>query len=378
MHNEDKIFKIIHIMILGLAVIICFYALYMLGDSNIDITILIVCILLTGTVRHILNKTGHGGIIRFILPYPELVMISILAGQNSFALSLIVLIVWDVAVDYEAGYTTVFGIFSYISYMFIYMKLSQSPSILNTVILLVIAAIQFLLFAGFAVFMKKYRIAADQLSKASSELMARNIVDRENSLIMERNRISGQIHDTVGHRLTTALIQAEAVELLIQKRPDEALQKLEIVKEELKGSLQDIRKAVNFINRDDEYEDFSLAVRNLIIKVKEAGLVDVIFEIDDISSCKLLIKKFFYHVILEAVTNAIKHGRCKRISIKLINKGNFMELSCFNDGLIPEEITDGYGFERIKDKTAGFKGNFMLKKNKEGWFGIVVNIPVET
>lgn len=63
----------------------------------------------------------------------------------------------------------------------------------------------------------KLRIFGEELKKANRNLEKYATTIEELTLLKERNRISREIHDSVGHALSTALIQLNAMEQLALK-----------------------------------------------------------------------------------------------------------------------------------------------------------------
>ncbi|WP_297639832.1 histidine kinase dimerization/phosphoacceptor domain-containing protein, partial [uncultured Clostridium sp.] len=63
----------------------------------------------------------------------------------------------------------------------------------------------------------KLRVSEEKLLLANKELEGYALSIEELTLLKERNRISREIHDSVGHSLSTAMIQLNAMEALLKK-----------------------------------------------------------------------------------------------------------------------------------------------------------------
>ncbi len=66
----------------------------------------------------------------------------------------------------------------------------------------------------------KLRISEDNLIKANRDLEIYADSIKELTTLRERNRISREIHDSVGHSLSTIIIQLGAIEKKLQKKMD--------------------------------------------------------------------------------------------------------------------------------------------------------------
>ncbi|WP_243113290.1 histidine kinase [Romboutsia sp. Marseille-P6047] len=64
------------------------------------------------------------------------------------------------------------------------------------------------------------RISEDKLKKANSDLEIYIDSLEELTILKERNRISREIHDSVGHALSTTIIQLSAIEKLVSYDKD--------------------------------------------------------------------------------------------------------------------------------------------------------------
>jgi signal transduction histidine kinase len=104
----------------------------------------------------------------------------------------------------------------------------------------------FLVFAAFYM-LKKQLLANKRLEAAIATLKEQSLRLEEMGAISERNRITGEIHDTVGHTLTSAIISIEAGEMLLSKDTEKALLKFALAKEQVKRGLSDIRNSVKTI-----------------------------------------------------------------------------------------------------------------------------------
>ena len=70
----------------------------------------------------------------------------------------------------------------------------------------------------------------------------------EMTLLKERNRIAGDIHNTVVHQLTTALVQVEAARMLMDKDPEGLMKRLDVIKDQVRTGLSELRRSVHTIN----------------------------------------------------------------------------------------------------------------------------------
>lgn len=376
--NEEKIIKLIHLVMLLLFLLLSAYTLILNTDNRLLMGICFAIYLALSIFRHLVLSNMKVNVLHFAFPFLELAALYVANTLDSSGaiLPMFILIIWDVVLDYEKIYGISFSIVGYICYMIKYLRLSSDLPLGTVVFVFIIAALQFSLFIGFAFLTKLYNSQSRDLENTTAELHARMLSTEQMTLLNERNRIAGEIHNTVGHQLTTALVQIEAAQMLMDRNPEDASKRLRIIKSQVKDGLNELRKSIHAINADEDYKNFNQAVNRLIQQVKSHTSLSVNYESDNIEHISLNHKKILYHILLESITNAIRHGHCKRIIIKVTEVEENVFLTCYNDGLVPKELKFGYGLTQINEKIDALRGSFKMKVNEDGWFGLNVKLPL--
>lgn len=375
--TEEKIFKRIHLMMAVLFVLLLAYIvtpnpeqrLILLGGFGLYFVLAV--------FRHFyLSRLGNN-LWQWVFPYLEgaVVYYFTFIDSGNAGLSIFILVAWDIALDYKYSYGVVYSIVMYLAYMSIYVAGLPHPSLGSIILVVAIAAVQFILYIGIAFLAKGYSLQSKKLRQTTAELHAKMISMEEMTVLKERNRIALEIHNTVGHQLTTALVQIEAAQMLMEKDPEESKRRLGIIKEQVRTGLKEIRQAIHAIKAENEYNDFADTVHRLLEQVRDTK-ISVECSLDDIEEGKLFLKKTLYHVILESITNAIKHGQCRKIKVFLTKEAGLITLSCFNDGVIPQNIQYGYGLTQMKEQLKTLGGSLTMRVGEDGWFGLVAEVPI--
>lgn len=377
MENNNKIFKYIHIIMAIIAIFI-FYFIYVNNNEKLFILIWFAIAMIFTILRHYYLKKGNNKIIKGILPYFEIIILLIILylESSSTTIALFIILSMDIALDYGYKYSIIFTISSYLIYMAEYIRHVAQVSTFAKLLLLIIAAMQFTLFTAVANLAKIYALQSNQLKATTAELKTKMISLEQLTLLKERNRIAEEIHNTVGHQLTTALVQIEATQILMDKDLDEAKRRLLIIKEQVRDGLNELRRSIHAINATEEYKDLPASIRALIGQVKNHADVDISLDIEDVEGISIQLKKTIYHIVLESITNGIRHGQCRKIYIKLSREVDRVNIQSFNDGILPKDLKYGYGLSQIKENLKSIGGTLLLKINDDGWFGLIVNIPI--
>ena len=101
----------------------------------------------------------------------------------------------------------------------------------------------------------KLRVSEEKLIEANQELEVYVQSIEEITLLKERNRISREIHDSVGHALSTAMIQLSAMEAIGKKEESSLGEMAGNLREFINESFQDVKKAVKEL-KPDEYDNY--------------------------------------------------------------------------------------------------------------------------
>lgn len=220
------------------------------------------------------------------------------------------------------------------------------------------------------------RKSEDELIKANEELVAYADSIKELSVLKERNRISREIHDSVGHSLSTIIIQLGAIEKIAKEDGETASQLAANLREFAKNGLEEIRKALRELKPKEikEYETI-LALENLIKDFSKLTGIDVKltftkskWNLDEKSSLVL------YKAVQEFLSNSARHGKATKINIYIYFSEDELIVTMKDNGIGTDEIKPGLGLtsptERIKE--IGGSLSYESKKNNGFFMRIVL------
>lgn len=166
----------------------------------------------------------------------------------------------------------------------------------------------------------------------------------------ERDRIGRDLHDGIIQSLYAVGLSLEDVPELMTEAPDEASGRIDAAIESINLSIRDIR---NFIyGLRPEALDGSQVVAGLAAMAEElrhGGLTDVLVDLDPAADPGLSPEAGaeLLHLVREALSNAVRHARARRIGI---------DLRATADGSILEISDDGNGFDPTGTPAAGHHG----------------------
>ncbi len=239
---------------------------------------------------------------------------------------------------------------------------------------------------------EKRRITASSVSelhekRLNEKLKLQNYMAEKNARLLERENISRNIHNSVGHSITAAIITLDAADMLYDVKPDEARKKMNDANSRIRGSLESIRQAVRVLDEDNA-ELTSGDLKSELDMVINEFVMDTSISINrDFSTVSDEIKiphdhaVFFTGVLQEMLTNGVKHGGADWFLVILLGDTAHIRLeisdngkSDFSEENSEERIKAGFGIKKIISyvKKCGGKTGF---ENDNG-FKSVVELPL--
>ena len=172
---------------------------------------------------------------------------------------------------------------------------------------------------------------AAELVAAVAELERGHEVEVGLAVAEQRNRLAGELHDTVAHAMTVICLQASAGQ--VRPGPGTLDAVLDAVLDAARGSLHELRNGLGNLAEDGE-----LGVAGLSAQARRAGLrpqVRVTGRLDDLPSAT---RSMAARVVREALTNAGRYAPGSSVRID-VAAGDVLRLSVLDEG--PEAPPDG-------------------------------------
>lgn len=192
------------------------------------------------------------------------------------------------------------------------------------------------------------------LLRSNSELRAARAVMATQSKAEERLRIAGDLHDSIGHRLTALQLQ---LEVLNHEIPEGNRPQLLSCKALAKDLLEEVRTIVRSMSRT-QGNDLREAITEL-----EALTPGVTLETSsDLPDFGAALSHQLVFCIQEAVNNAIRHGGAQRIDVRW--ETPCLLISDNGRGLSKRGGEPGFGLNNINKRLAPFGGRASLDGEK--------------
>ncbi len=226
----------------------------------------------------------------------------------------------------------------------------------------------------------KSQTLLQELREAHEKLQAYAAQAEELAVAEERNRLAREMHDTLGHRLTVAIVQLEGAGRLVDEEPKRAQEMVATVKEQMRAALSELRSAVATL-REPLQADLSL--KSALKALGENFQAATETEVQMAFAHKLPdfpneYRVAIYRAAQEALTNVQRHAQASRVRMTLTIEEGEINLTLRDNGVgLPENADKlGFGLRGIQERAAQLGGRMRLEPNPEGGAQICVCLPL--
>ncbi len=211
----------------------------------------------------------------------------------------------------------------------------------------------------FEVLLRENKAARDELKEDTIYLRKYNEqlkIDREKNIhiaiLTERNRIARELHDSIGHSISSSILQVEALKIVADENIKESLS---LLQNTLKNGMNDIRNSIHNLYNESldlksKIEDLSDEISNMDIKL--------IYKMEDDLPYDL--KFDILSVVKEAITNCVKHSNATELRITLLSQPKFHSIVIKDNGSKIDDINilskKGIGLLSMKEIASKYKG----------------------
>ena len=224
--------------------------------------------------------------------------------------------------------------------------------------------------------MYELKLRSKQLENAYQKLKDNSEELEELTIVKERNRIAREIHDTVGHTLTTVLLEMEAGERLIPVNREEAIEKLRLAKSQVRNGLQDIRESVKTLQSGKELMEFLPSLILLIEETKKHGGIFIKYDIKELPKLTHSQEKAIYRALQEGLTNGIRHGKSTAFVFVLEYVNGSIRFMLHDNGTGTDSLVKGFGLGAMEERVKEAGGIIKTQTAPGEGFRISITIPV--
>lgn len=230
--------------------------------------------------------------------------------------------------------------------------------------------------------------------KLNHELVMKNYLTEKNARLEERESISRNIHNSVGHSITAAIMTLDAADMLFETAPVKAREKMNAANERIRKSLNSIRHAVRVLDSESEFismVDFIGELTAVIDSFVMDTAIQIRIDFSDSVHEQLIPHEhteFLTGAVQELLTNGVRHGKANMFTVGLKTDSRHIKLIVLDNGRsdfspqnAQKKIRNGFGLKKlisyaekcggsaIFENENGFQSAITLPLYKEGEYG---------
>jgi signal transduction histidine kinase len=187
---------------------------------------------------------------------------------------------------------------------------------------------------------------------------------------LERQHVSRELHDVLGHHLTALSLQLEVAKHLVEGRAAEPVLRAQ---ELAKGALTEVRQVASSL-RDPRPLDVSDALTKLIGAVP--GL-EVHLDLDGARTIEApRVALAVVRCVQEAVTNAARHSGAKNLWLAIDMADGAITVTARDDGRGASTIEGGNGLTGLRERMSELGGELAFETSPGHGFMLSARIPL--
>ncbi|MFP4276670.1 MAG: sensor histidine kinase [Wenzhouxiangella sp.] len=217
---------------------------------------------------------------------------------------------------------------------------------------------------------RRAEFAVEELREVNANLMATRSLLSETARDQERLRLSRELHDVAGHKLTA--IKLNLHHLARQPGLTESRELGQATR--LAGELlEDLRAVVRQLRQNDGI-DLGQGIRQLTAPLPTPQVqlnLDPDLRVPRAEQAETLLR-----VIQEGLTNAARHGRARHAWLDLGREGDQLLLRLDDDGCLDWPLIPGNGLSFMRERLVELGGDLDLAPSGRGGLSLTARLPL--
>jgi len=192
----------------------------------------------------------------------------------------------------------------------------------------------------------------------------------------ERQRVERDLHDGAQQQLVTLLLSLQTTRTEAMRHSDPQTARL------VDANIAELKMAL------DELRELARGIHPTILT--QAGLVAAIRSltercpipvevIGDLGDGRLAppLETALYFVVAEAITNAVKHSKGRRMCVSLGRRAGLAAIDISDDGVGGVDLSMGSGLRGLTDRVAAVGGRLVVNSDRKSGTSIHAEVPCE-
>lgn len=172
----------------------------------------------------------------------------------------------------------------------------------------------------------KDKLTESKINSEKRERILENEIlkNAEVLILAERNRISGSLHNSIGHTLSAGILQVNALKYISNQQ--EVKNSLNILQNSLENGMTEIRECLHNMHNDSF--NLQTGLEELVENTKKIK-IQLTYKVDSIP---YELKYDIFSVVKESLSNTIKHSGASELNLSVLEHLGFYSLIIKDNG----------------------------------------------
>ena len=237
-------------------------------------------------------------------------------------------------------------------------------------LLVFVSTCGFALFAVSAAHLARSEASArESLTRANAELRAAHALLAESTRMAERLRISRDLHDVLGHNLTTMAVHLDVAGKLAR---GPSVEHVRCARQIAGTLLSEVRDVVGQIRVQPV--DLCTSLRTLTEALP--GLRVTLSLPDDLAPIDPARADAVLRCVQELITNTLRHAQARELHVEIRQSADGGVFIAASDDGRGGEVVEGHGLAGMRERFESLGGNLIVTRAPDRGFGIQGHLPV--
>ena len=195
-----------------------------------------------------------------------------------------------------------------------------------------------------------------------------------------RTEVARELHDVVAHSLSVIVVQAEGAKALATKKPEAAVEALNVIARTGRSSIGEMRRIVSLL-RGESDASFGPSpslpqIPEMVAKAGPRITLEIPEELPPVPDSLGLTA---FRVVQESVTNFLKHaGPTARATATIVCEPEAIDIRVTDDGVGVQAPTEGRGagVRGMRERVAAMGGTFKAGPRTGGGYEVRARLPL--
>lgn len=199
------------------------------------------------------------------------------------------------------------------------------------------------------------------------------------ALADERERIGRELHDGIIQSIYASGLILESARHNVAESPDQARDQLTSAIDTLNKTIQDIRRYIFDLRGEMLQDDLETGLRDMLKDFRVNTLLETEMRVTGSQRTHLDAERrqHIFQIVREALTNAARHARARKVAIDLQYRAEAMQLSISDDGIGLSKVPqgDGQGLRNIGERARLLNGMLDIDTAPNEGLKLTITLP---